>query len=259
VLATPCEAEKKLINGALLFLLKEKDQYGVWLSTQATINALDAMLALFSRTSSVLNAAGETVVLVNGNLAQTVQAPAADRLNNPITLDITQFLNAGNNRIEVRRPRGLPFATVQAVATFYVPWSESTAATNGKNGLRLQVKFDKTDSKVNDEITCNVETARVGSTGYGMMLAEIGLPPGADVDRGSLEAAMKGAGWVISQYDVLPDRVVVYLWPPSGGVKFNFKFRPRFGLNAKTAPSIVYDYYNPDSRAVVEPTTFRVR
>ena len=256
---TNCEAEKKLINGALLFLLKEKDQYGVWLSTQATINALDAMLALFARTSSVLNAAGETVVLVNGNMVQTVQIPAADRLNNPITLDISQFLNPGNNRIEVRRPRGLPFATVQAVATFYVPWSESTAATNGKNGLRLQVKFDKTESKVNDEITCNVEAARVSSSGYGMLLAEIGLPPGADVDRSSLEAAMKGAGWVINQYDVLPDRVVVYLWPPSGGVKFNFKFRPRFGLNAKTAPSMVYDYYNPDSRAVVEPTTFRVR
>jgi hypothetical protein len=92
-----------------------------------------------------------------------------------------------------------------------------------------------------------------------MMLAEIGLPPGADVDRASLESAMKSSGWAISQYDVLPDRVVFYLWARAGGIDFNFKFRPRFALTAKTAPSIVYDYYNPEARAVVVPATFVVR
>jgi hypothetical protein len=133
------------------------------------------------------------------------------------------------------------------------PNSKSKAKTT------QHVKFDKTDGKINDEITCNVETERVGSRGWGMILAEIGVPPGADVDRSSLEMAVKNSGWTISQYDVLPDRVVVYLWPPSGGVKFNFKFRPRFGLNAKTAASVVYDYYNPEARAVVEPATFRIK
>src|ERR1700675_3691247 len=86
-------------------------------------------------------------------------------------------------------------------------------------------------------------------SGYGMMLAEIGLPPGADVDRASLDAAMKGSDWSISQYDVLPDRVIVYLWPRAGGTKFDFTFRPRFGLRAQTAASLVYDYYNPEARA----------
>jgi hypothetical protein len=92
-----------------------------------------------------------------------------------------------------------------------------------------------------------------------MMLAEIGLPPGADVDRASLEQAMKSSNWAFSQYDVLPDRVVVYLWPGAGGVDFSFTFRPRFALTAKNAPSVVYDYYNPEARAVVAPATFVVR
>jgi len=89
------------------------------------------------------------------------------------------------------------------------------------------------------------------------MLAEIGIPPGAEVDRSSLQAALKD--WAINQYDVLPDRVVVYLWPSAGGVSFNFKFRSRFGLNAKTAPSILYDYYNPEATVVVPPHVFAVR
>ena len=67
----------------------------------------------------------------------------------------------------------------------------------------------------------------------------------------------KGRG--INQYDILPDRVVLYLWPPAGGVKFAFTFKFRYGLKALTAPSVLYDYYNPLARAEVEPTQFVVR
>ena len=136
--------------------------------------------------------------------------------------------------------------------------SDSKPASNSANpDLRLQVKFEKIEAKINDEITCRVEAARVGFRGYGMMLAEIGIPPGAEVDRSSLQAALKD--WTITQYNVLPDRVVVYLWPRAGGVSFNFKFRPRFGLHAKTAASTLYDYYNPEAAVVVPPSVFTVR
>lgn len=121
------------------------------------------------------------------------------------------------------------------------------------------MKFERTEGRINDEIVCHVETERVDPRGSGMLLAEIGLPPGADVDRSSLQEAVTRSNWTISAYDVLPDRVVVYLWLRGEAVKFKFKFRPRFGLNAKTAPSSVYDYYNPESRAVVAPVTFKVR
>jgi len=77
------------------------------------------------------------------------------------------------------------------------------------------------------------------------------------VDRSSLQTALKD--WKISQYDVLPDRIVVYLWPSAGGVSFDFKFRPRFGLTAKNATSILYDYYNPEATVVVPPSLFKVR
>jgi len=45
------------------------------------------------------------------------------------------------------------------------------------------------------------------------------------------------------------DRVVLYLWPRAGGVKFSFTFKPRFGMKALTTPSVLYDYYNPEARA----------
>ena len=266
--ANRSDSNVKLINQALLFLLKQKDRYGVWYSTQATINVLDAMLALLSKNSlNQTNSATQSAadIVVNGRVVQTMQMPVASRLSNPITFDISQFLQTGKNGIEIRRASGAPFASAQAVVNYYAPWSTSNATKNTQmraveaSGLRFVAKFEKTEGKVNDEITCHVEAERVGFHGYGMMLAEIGLPPGADVDRASLETAMKSSDWAITQYDVLPDRVMVYLWPRAGGVKFDFHFRPRFGLTAKTAPSLIYDYYNPEARAVVIPMTFRVR
>jgi hypothetical protein len=65
--------------------------------------------------------------------------------------------------------------------------------------------------------------------------------------------------YALQQYDILPDRVIFYLWPKAGGIQFNFKFRPRFAMTAKTSPSLLYDYYNPEARVVVPPTLFKIK
>lgn len=54
-------------------------------------------------------------------------------------------------------------------------------------------------------IECRVRAERIGFRGYGMMLGEVGLPPGADVDRESLEHVLQG-NYSLYRYDVLPDR-----------------------------------------------------
>jgi CD109 antigen len=256
------------VRTGLLFRLRQKDRYGVWYSTQATINVLDALLTVLAQDVAAGrsgNAQPSVEVLVDGHSAKTLDLPAIGRSVGPLTIDLSRFVHAGVNQIEVRRTRGLSPASMQAVATYYLPWAESVATqeanwrSNGASGLRLVTKFDKNEAKVSEEINCHVEAERVGFSGYGMMLAEIGLPPGADVDRASLDQAMKGSEWSISQYDILPDRVIVYLWPRAGGTKFDFKFRPRFALKAQTAASVVYDYYNPEARAIVAPVRFVVK
>jgi len=266
--ASALPATEQLVRSGLLFLLREKDRYGVWYSTQATINVLDALLVLLARDVDAARATGTpptAEIMVNGRSVKSVELPAPNRLVAPLTIDLSQFMPAGTNRVEIKRARGSSPASVQAVATYYLPWRESVATqnanwrANGSSGLRLVTRFDKTESGISDQISCHVEAERIGFSGYGMMLAEIGLPPGAEVDRASLDTAMKGSDWGISQYDILPDRVIVYLWPRAGGTKFDFRFRPRFGLNAQTAASIVYDYYNPEARAIVAPTRFVVK
>jgi uncharacterized protein YfaS (alpha-2-macroglobulin family) len=266
--ADSLRSNDQLITRGLLFLLRAKDRYGVWYSTQATINVLDALLALLTRdvdAARSFTAPPVAEILINGHNVKSVELPATGRLAGPMIIDLSGLIQSGANRIEIKRGRGSSPASVQAVATYYLPWPESIAMqnekwrVNGSSGLRLVTRFDKTESNVSDQINCHVEAERIGFSGYGMMLAEIGLPPGADVDRASLDSAMKGSDWSISQYDILPDRLIVYLWPRAGGTKFDFKFRPRFGLRAQTAASMVYDYYNPEARAIVAPTRFVVK
>jgi hypothetical protein len=260
----------QLIESGLLFLLRQQDRYGVWYSTQATVNTLDALVTLLSTASpgapeaNGARTGGRAEVFVGGRLAATIEMPPGDQLSSPLIADVSGFISPGNNRIEIRRAAGLPRASVQVVSTYYVPWSNRKVANHagpeeGARALRLDVSYDKSASRAGEEITCKVEAERIGFRGYGMLLAEIGLPPGADVDRASLERAMKESGWSLSQYDILPDRLVVYLWPRAGGTNFVFKFRPRFGLTAQSAPSLLYDYYNPEARTVVAPTKFVVK
>ena len=42
-------------------------------------------------------------------------------------------------------------------------------------------------------------------------------------DRGSLDRALKG-NYSVYRYDVLPDRVILYIWPNAGGSEFTFQF-----------------------------------
>jgi hypothetical protein len=253
-----CADDAELIKRGLLFLFKKKDEHGVWYSTQATINVLDTLITIVATNKAGRDSeAGSTAQIeINGRPVQTVTIPETRRMANPITVPIASFLSAGKNRIEIKRPAGGAFASVQALANYYTPWTDRSPYS-ASSELRFSTTFDKTEGKIGDSITCHVDVERVGFRGYGMLLAEIGLPPGAEVDRSSLETALKD--WTISQYDVLPDRIVLYIWPRGGGVKFAVKFRPRFGIAAKTAPSVVYDYYNPESRLVLEPVKFRVK
>ncbi len=258
-----------LVSRGLLFLLRNQDRFGIWFSTQATVNVLDAIHSFtVPRTTSGPGVSSKAnlvaSILVDGRQTLTINMPSPDELTAPVTADISKFISPGPHHLEIRRGAGSAQASLQLISDYYVPWVQTAKEEDfqhedkSSDTLRLRVHYESPSAKVGESTRCSVEAERIGFRGYGMMLAEIGLPPGAEVDRSSVETAMKESGWDINQYEVLPDRMVVYLWPHAGGTKFSFTFKPRFGLKAVTPPSTLYDYYNPEAQAVVEPTLFSV-
>lgn len=95
-----------------------------------------------------------------------------------------------------------------------------------------------------------------------MLLAEVGIPSGAEVDRAALQDIVHDYRKGVWQYDVQPDRVVFYVWPwwaTGTEASFSFRFRPRYPIKALSAPSSLVDYYNPDARVTLPPTRIVVK
>jgi hypothetical protein len=260
------QADKKLEDDALLYLLRGRDGYGVWMSGQATVRVLKALLPL--AVEQLENASpGDFTLTVNGKPLPADAAAAVKTGNQlidaPRTIDLTALIHAGANTIEFSGASDAAFANAQLTAWFYLPWAQAAAGITkitvpGKDfGLNFGYVCDAAGAKIGKPIDCTVSARRFGSEGYGMMLAEVGLPPGADVDRASLGKLLDN--FAIERYELQPDRIVFYLWPSAPeGEKFTFRFTPRYAIRAKAAPARLTDYYNPDLSAVLAPQSFAV-
>jgi hypothetical protein len=248
--------DRPLIESGALFLLRSQDRYGVWWSTQATVKVLHAILALNGGAESGVES-GSAEILVGGKVVATLPIQPAKELAGPLRADLSAFVAHGANRISVRRAGGSQPMQVQLSESHYEPWPEGENSQS-EGALKLAVAFDRTAARPGDRINCRVTVERVGFRGYGMMVAEIGLPPGVDIDRHSLVEAQAASAFSVNHYDVLPDRIVLYVWPRADATSFTFHFRPRMGMQAKSAASVLYDYYNPEASVTVPPATFNV-
>lgn len=239
-----------LIAKALTFLLMNKDRYGVWHSTQATVLVQQTLMSEILRTEE--SGSRSISVTVDGRPVRTIALPRGRRQDGPIQLDLSAFAVAGNHRVVIDQSGERRFLSAQVVASWYVPWADAPPPPNG--APRLSVAFDRTECRVGEAIRCNVEVQR--GAGFGMATAEIGLPPGAEVDRASLMGAAISSRF--QQFEIRPDRIVFYLNSPEPVSRRTFVFRSRFRMKAKNIGSTVYDYYNPDARTTVAPVTFVV-
>ncbi|MCP4661493.1 MAG: hypothetical protein GY856_39315 [bacterium] len=246
------EALGREAAGGMIYLLLNKDADGAWASTQATVRVLRAL-------SGALPALGATrripEVFLDGSSLGKLPAPPAPGLPAP---PLVVPLTAGRHHLSLGTVDDAEdvLVLVQTKVRYHLPWDHPTEGS-GPAALRYEVACTPSELAIGETGTCELEAERVGFRGYGMMIAEIGLAPGAEVDRGSLDEAMAGNPDV-NRYEVWPDRVLFYLWPRAGGTRLRFAWRPRMAMRARSAPSTLYDYYNPTARVVVAPFDYRV-
>ena len=246
-----------VIRRGLVFLLRGRNATGYWYSTQSTLRAMSAIADASSALGHVGGVGGSLEVRANGRLVKTIAMPRDTKSTDPVILDLAAFLSPGDNQITVLPVGGMQSAMLHLTATHWQPWDKATVRSSPE--LRLAVQFDRSQSNAGEPVRCTVKAERIGFRGYGMMLAEIGLPPGAEVDRASLEAALVESSVGLDHYEILPDRVVLYLWPKAGGAAFDFFLSTRMAMSAKSAASVLYDYNNPEALAEVQPSRWLVK
>ena len=236
--ATPTVA----LERGIAFLLLHKDEAGAWASTQATVQAMRTLVDVLpsgptSSTPLLAQLGGTDIALEPGEPLDLPLAPGTHRL-----------------RVEPSGASARRFMEVRV--RYHVPWEESESVASPED-LFFKVRCDPRDGLgIGRSVDCSVEAGRRRFRGYGMLIAEIGLPPGAEVERGRLDEAVAEGN--IQRYEVRPDRVVTYLWPQPGGVRFAVRWYPRLEMKARSAPSSLYDYYNPESKLVLAPENYHV-
>jgi len=245
-------AADTLMQRAALFLLRNADSSGVWATCQASVRSLSALLDLWSGTND--QKASKVDVLVNGTRAGSVAIPAGNEVQGPVTLNISSSVRRGMDNKIAFAGTGISATEVQTNAVWYEKWSNPETAKD----LRFEARFSATNATINQPIACDVLVSRPTFRGYGMLIAEVGLPPGAEVDRGTLAALTDDPESGVDSFEVAPDRVTFYIWPRAADSKFRFVFRPRFAMRARATASVLYDYYNPDERVVIAPELFTI-
>ncbi len=245
------------IRRGLVFLLQGRGATGSWSSTQSTLRAMRAIADASSALGNVGGHGGTLEVRSNGRVVKSVTLPGDPKATDPILIDLSAYISPGGNQITLIPSVATGSALVRLTSTHWLPWEQTKPRSSPE--LQFAVAFDRLTSSPGEPIRCTVKAERIGFSGYGMMLAEIGLPPGAEVDRSSLESVVENGSLGLDHYEILPDRVVMYLWPKAGGAAFDFYLSARNAMIAKSAPFILYDYYNPEALSELAPFRWTVK
>ena len=236
------------VQGGLNYLIANKDDQGNWgYSTQATVLALKALLGSLSAGSPVTDATA--TVSVNG-------VEIATRDFNDFNGDVLWQVELNEHAIEgdntvVLEYEGLGNLMYQMTSTHYIPWTQAEPEVTGP--LTIDVAYDKTTLSVDDTIHVQVTVTNNDAGATGMVMADLGLPPGFEVDTSELNA-LKEAG-VVQKIEKTSLNLLVYINSvmPDKPLTFGYDLVAQYPLEASAPKSEAYFYYNKEEKAESGP------
>jgi uncharacterized protein YfaS (alpha-2-macroglobulin family) len=257
------EQHTDLANQALTYLIQQKDSYGTWHSTQATILTLKALLLSVRKGGEGADAT--VTVSLNGEEADPIRIAEEN-------FDVVQMVSFsdkpihGDNKVRIQ-VKGKGNLMYQIASRYYLPWDRVPAPAPGASLMDIGVSYDRTELAVNDviEVAVHVEL-REGAARQAIV--DLGIPPGFEVlseDLTDLVARHSDlppdyAGPKFSRFDLTGRQIIVYLEQLKAGepLDFSYRIRARYPIKAQTPPSSAYDYYNPGVSAVSSPSAITV-
>ncbi len=237
---------------AIDFLISQRDRYGMFYTTQATVLALKALLLA----AEVGGEAGDATLTIslNGTRTQTltINAENADVVQQIHFDDLGGDVNDLSISVE-GAPNGLPSLQYQVLTESYIPWTDVEPVAQAAAAMRVDVQYDRTTLQVNDTVNVTAQVELLAAGTAGTVLVDLGIPPGFSPVTDDLDALV--AAELIDRYELTGRQILLYLTDvPSGEVyTFHYGLLARFPIKAQTPSSTAYDYYTPDQRATQAP------
>jgi len=242
-----------LTNKAITYLIRSKDSYGTWHTTQATVWALKTLLLSLTKAAQEVDATVR--VEVNGKPAGSFRITPAD-YEVVRQVDAKQLVHEGANDVRIVW-EGKGSALYQIVAKYYLPWDQ--VKKPAEEALRIDVDYDRTTLATNDIITATARVVNTTPRTAQMVVIDLGIAPGFEVQTEDFQQMV--ASKTIKKYTVAARQVIVYLdeLAPKVPLELKYRLRAKFPLKAATPASTVYRYYNPEVKATAQPVMLEVR
>jgi uncharacterized protein YfaS (alpha-2-macroglobulin family) len=248
-----CGRNLDTVSKAINYLVKNKDAYGTWQSTQATIQALRAMLMAERGATAKSNASVD--VIFND---QSISKLKIDENNSDVLqqVDLKDHTRKGNNTITLKF-EGEGALLYQVVGRYYTPYAKEIKLPV-EELLTIKVEYDRTQLAADDiiNVTATVTNNRPGKAK--MVIVDLGLPPGFTLLPDKLNRLVEDK--IIEKYSTTGRQIIVYLREVAHGqpVEIKYQLLAKYPLKAKTPKSTVYEYYNPDVKAEAKPVELAV-
>jgi len=257
------EQHTDLANQALTYLIQQKDGYGTWSTTQATVLTLKALL--LSVREGGEGADATVMVSLNGEETEPIRI-TEDNFDVVQMASFTDKPVSGDNkvRLEVKGRGNLMY---QISVSYYLPWDKVPIVKAGQSLMDISVSYDRTELAVNDmiEVSVHVELKEGAAR---QAIVDLGVPPGFEVQSEDLAGLVARdsdrpadyPGAKFSRFDLTGRQIIVYLEGLKAGqpLDFSYRIRARYPIKAQTPPSSAYDYYNPGVSAVSAPAAIHV-
>ncbi len=243
-----CGRELGTVSKVITYLVKNKDAYGTWQSTQATIQALRAMLMAERGATATANA---TIELTFND--KKITELKIDENNSDVMqlVDLKDHTREGNNTITIKF-EGEGALLYQVVGRYYLPYPKKVLP-HREEPMTIKVEYDRTQLASDDiiNVTATVTNNRRGKAK--MIIVDLGLPPGFTLIPDKLNRLVESE--VIEKFSTTGRQIIVYLREVEHGKPIEIKYQllAKYPLKAKTPKSAVYEYYNPDIRVEAEP------
>ncbi len=240
------------VNKGMNWLTTQKDSFGTFQTTQATILTLKTLLAAEAGAAEDVRA--EIMVNVNGERKVVKITPEdSDVLR---LLDFKGVVREGKNDIVIEPSQELGLM-YQVAAAYYLPWQEAKGLI-AEEPLTIELKYDRTELAADETLTADVRVAYRAKKRTEMIILDLGIPPGFKVLTEAFEE-LKNDG-KIEKYTMTGRQITVYVREilPKEPLTFSYKLKAKYPVKAKTPKSSAYEYYTPDIRDEVEPVKIEV-
>jgi len=246
-----CGRELGAVSKAVTYLVKNKDAFGTWQSTQATIQALRAML--MAERGATAKADAAVGVSINGKAVTTLTINN-DNSDVMQLVDLKEHTGKGEHKV-VLEMKGVGAMLYQVVGRYYLPRRDRLQI---EEPMKIDVAYDRTQLAANDivNVTATVTNNRRGSAK--MVIVDLGLPPGFTLLPEKLNGLVESG--VIEKFSTTGRQIIIYLRQVDHGkpVAIGYQLLAKYPLKAKTPASAAYEYYNPQIRVEAAPVELTV-